>query len=117
MITKEFATEFAKEWIDAWNSHDLERILSHYDREFVMSSPKISAIAQESSGVLKGKERVAAYWSKALSLLSNLEFKHLNTFVGADSVVIFYEGVSGPAAEVFFFNEEGLVTKAAANYS
>jgi len=117
MITKQFATEFAIEWIDSWNSHDLERILSHYHQDFVMSSPKISTIAQESSGVLKGKERVAAYWSKALSLLPDLEFKHINTFVGADSVVIFYEGVSGPAAEVFFFNEEGLVIKAAGNYS
>ena len=26
MLTEEFAAEFAREWIEAWNSHDLERV-------------------------------------------------------------------------------------------
>lgn len=117
MISKEFAIEFAKEWIESWNSHDLQRILSHYHQDFVMSSPKISAIANEASGVLHGKDRVAAYWSKALSLLPDLKFRHISTFTGSDSLVIYYEGVSGLATEVFFFNEQGLVVKAAANYA
>jgi ketosteroid isomerase-like protein len=30
MIENTFAEHFAAEWIDAWNCHDLERILSHY---------------------------------------------------------------------------------------
>jgi ketosteroid isomerase-like protein len=25
---------FAKEWLDAWNAHDLERILALYEQEF-----------------------------------------------------------------------------------
>ncbi|HEX5049396.1 MAG TPA: nuclear transport factor 2 family protein, partial [Gammaproteobacteria bacterium] len=41
MITQDFAQTFAHEWIDAWNSHDLDRILSHYADDFVMSSPRI----------------------------------------------------------------------------
>ena len=31
MITEEQARPFAKDWIEAWNSHDLERVMSHYD--------------------------------------------------------------------------------------
>ena len=34
MIEKNFAEEFARNWITAWNSHDLERILSHYSDQF-----------------------------------------------------------------------------------
>ena len=116
MITKEFAIKFSKDWIDSWNSHDIERILSHYHSDFVMSSPKIAVIANEPSGVLSGKDKVAEYWSKALSLIPKLEFKHINTFVGADSLIIYYVGASGLAAEVFFFNSEGLVVRAAAHY-
>lgn len=116
MITKEFAAEFTKDWIESWNSRDMEKILSHYHQDFVMSSPKIAAIANEASGVLYGKDKVAAYWNKALSLIPALKFKHINTFVGADSIIIYYEGVSGLATEVFFFDSEGLVIKAAANY-
>lgn len=38
-IQPSFAQSFASEWIDAWNAHDLERILSHYDDEVVVISP------------------------------------------------------------------------------
>jgi hypothetical protein len=49
MITRELAERFAHEWIEAWNSHDLERILAHYSDDFVMSSPRIAVIAEECS--------------------------------------------------------------------
>ncbi len=116
MLTKEFAADFANDWIESWNAHDLERILAHYSDDFVMSSPKIAEIAKEPSGVLQGKAAVAAYWQRALELQPQLKFTLIGVFVGADSLIIHYEGVRGPAAEVFFFNSAGLVTKSAANY-
>jgi ketosteroid isomerase-like protein len=30
---------FADDWVDSWNSHDLDRILAHYDSEIVFLSP------------------------------------------------------------------------------
>jgi hypothetical protein len=30
MISQEMAQQIAKEWIEAWNSHDREGILAHY---------------------------------------------------------------------------------------
>jgi SnoaL-like domain len=116
MISREQADHFAQDWIESWNSHDLGRILAHYSDDFTMSSPRIAAVANEPSGVLHGKEAIAAYWSKALSLAPNLRFKLISTYIGADSVALHYEGVRGPAIEVFFFNEAGLVNRAAANY-
>lgn len=116
MISRAQADHFAHEWIKAWNSHDLERILSHYSDDFTMSSPRIAVVANEPSGVLHGKPAIAAYWAKALALAPDLRFKLLATYVGADSVALHYEGVRGPAVEVFFFNDAGLVTRAAAHY-
>ena len=55
MIEKCFAEEFARDWIESWNSHNLDRILSHYSDQFEMSSPKIIQIAGEPSGTLKPK--------------------------------------------------------------
>ena len=40
-LTREFAHQFAEDWIAVWNSHDLEAILSHYTDDFEMSSPLI----------------------------------------------------------------------------
>lgn len=60
MITKEEANHFAREWIEAWNSHDLERVLSHYTDDFEMSSPFIVGFTGEPLGTLRGKESVRA---------------------------------------------------------
>ncbi|MBK8537965.1 MAG: nuclear transport factor 2 family protein [Candidatus Competibacteraceae bacterium] len=62
MISREQADHFAREWIAAWNSHDLGKILLHYSADFTMSSPRIALVAQEPSGVLTGKAAVATYW-------------------------------------------------------
>jgi len=41
MITREYGDNLAKEWIEAWKSHGLDRVLSHYADDFEMSSPVI----------------------------------------------------------------------------
>jgi ketosteroid isomerase-like protein len=117
MLTREFAQNFAKHWVEAWNGRDINTILSHYHDDFVMSSPKIATIAGEPSGVLHGKSAVAAYWTQALTLIPELKFVVMDVFVGADSLVLHYSSVNGPVAEVFFFDEKGLVIKASANYA
>ncbi len=116
MLTRAWAEHFAEEWVAAWNSHDLERILGHYHDAFTMASPRIADIAGEPSGVLRGKAAIGEYWAKALAALPDLHFTLRATFVGADSVAVHYEGARGPAVEVFFFDEAGLVVRAAAHY-
>ncbi len=118
MIDEAFATHFAGDWIDAWNSQDMVRILSHYRDDFVMSSPKIVQIAGEPSGVLRGKSAVAAYWTTALARIPDLHFEMLAVFVGADRLVIHYIGAGGRlAAESFTFDADGLVVESAAHYA
>jgi hypothetical protein len=116
MIDKVFAAHFSADWIDSWNTHDLNRILSHYIDDFEMSSPIIIKVAGEPSGTLKGKEAVASYWAKALQLAPDLHFELVNTLVGVNSITLYYNGVRSPSAEVFHFNQDGKVTKAYAHY-
>ena len=66
MIQQGFAEHFAREWVAAWNSHVLERILEHYEDDFEMSSPIIVTLMGEPSGKLKGKAAVGAYWAEVL---------------------------------------------------
>ncbi|MGZ8984173.1 MAG: nuclear transport factor 2 family protein [Methylotenera sp.] len=117
MINKEFADHFAADWIDSWNKHDLDRILSHYTDDFEMSSPVIIKVAGEPSGTLKGKVAVASYWTKALQLVPNLHFELVTTLIGVNSITLYYRGARGMAAEVFFFNPSHKVTKACAHYA
>jgi ketosteroid isomerase-like protein len=117
MIDHAFAKHFAAEWVAAWNAHDLDRVLSHYAEAFEMSSPYIAQIAGEPSGVLRGKAAVGAYWKQALARMPDLRFELVDTLVGAGSVTLYYRGVRGMAAEVFFFGDDGRVTRAAAHYA
>lgn len=115
-MDKDTAFKFADEWIAAWNAHDLEQILSHYEDDFQMSSTVITQITGEASGVLKGKAAVGDYWAKALKKYPDLHFKLLNVLRGPNSVVLFYEGVMGLSAEVFHFASSGKVARAFAHY-
>jgi ketosteroid isomerase-like protein len=116
MMNEVEAHSFAIEWIEAWNAHDLERVLGHYADHFDMSSPFISPIAGEPSGRLRGKPAIRAYWAKALEMVPDLRFKLIDVRVGVDSIVIHYHGHKGPVAEVLRFGEGGKVVSASAHY-
>jgi len=116
MLDKAFADKFAADWIDAWNGHDLDRILAHYVDDFEMSSPAIVNIAGEPSGTLKGKPAVGSYWARALRLFPDLHFELITTLIGVNSITLYYNGARGLSAEVFHFNEDGKIIRAYAHY-
>src|SRR5204863_7804402 len=84
-----------REWIAAWNSHDLERILALYAEDSEMTSDRIQALGLESSGTLQGKARIRAYWGLALQRLPNLHFELIDIYVSPDSIVVFYQNERG----------------------
>lgn len=117
MLTRQFAESFAREWIESWNAHDLERILSHYSDDFEMTSPMIALVNGGGCGMLKGREAVGAYWARSLQKVPDLHFELREVFVGADSICIAYRAVFGlGAVEWLSFDEAGKVKKAAAQY-
>jgi len=56
-----------------------------------MTSDKIPALGFDASGTLRGKARIRMYWAKALTLLPNLRFELIDTYVSPDSIVVFYQ--------------------------
>jgi hypothetical protein len=108
---------FVQEWLHGWNSHDLDAILAHYRDDMEMSSPYIAQMAGVASGRLKGKAAVRAYWAQALQKIPDLRFEHVATYVGAGSLALQYHGALGKeVVEVFEFDAEGRVARAAAHY-
>jgi len=118
MIDRAFAERFAIEWVESWNSHDLDRILAHYTDDFVMRSPLIVHRMQEPSGTLRGKDAVRPYWSMGLQATPPLKFELERVMVGVDSIAIEYRRAStgSQAVEVLFFNEQLRVVRGVAHY-
>jgi ketosteroid isomerase-like protein len=118
VISIDQAQKFGQEWVNSWNSQDLERILSHYADDFQMTSPFIVTMMNEPTGTLKGKEKVRAYWAQALERLPDLHFDLIEVLASVDSITIYYHAVLGKrAAEVLFFDDNGKVRRAVAHYN
>ena len=112
------AKEFAAEWIAAWNAHDLERILSHYASNVVLTSPVVIKVTGEASGTLRGKDALRSYFQKGLELFPNLEFTLIEAMQGLSSVVLCYRNQRGTQTGEFMeFDTEGKVSRVVANYS
>ncbi|MFI5305101.1 MAG: nuclear transport factor 2 family protein [Nitrospiria bacterium] len=118
MMTEIFALYFAKEWIEAWNSHNLKKILSHYSEKIEFSSPFIITLLGNSSGTIRGKKELKSYFEKGLSAYPDLHFKLIQVLSGVGSLTLYYESVKGMrAAEVMEINEKNKITFVKAHYS
>ena len=108
---------FGREWVAAWNSHDLERVLALYAEDSEMTSDRIPALGFDASGTLRGKERLRAYWGTALEMLPNLHFDLIDTYVSPDSIVVFYQNERGAKiCEYLRLNAEGKIRQGSANH-
>lgn len=117
MNTDADAKEFAREWIAAWNSHNLESILSHYADNVVLMSPIAARILGDASGVVRGKAALQDYFRRGLEAYPNLRFDLLEVMRGLSSVVLCYTNQSGrKTAEFMEIGGDGKVTRVVANY-
>jgi ketosteroid isomerase-like protein len=109
--------EFAREWIAAWNAHDLERVLSHYASDVELSSPLAAERVPGSGGYVRGEAALRLYWEPALAANPDLHFELEAVLTAVDGCTILYRNHRGQlVAESLFWNDAGLVTRAAVAY-
>ena len=105
------------DWISAWNSRDLERVLALYTEDSEMTSDRIPALGLDASGTLRGMDRLRAYWGAALKRLPDLHFELIDLFVSPDSVVVLYQNERGKKiCEYLRFDVEGKIRQGSANH-
>jgi ketosteroid isomerase-like protein len=112
-----YLAAFGREWIETWNSHDLDRILALYADDSEMTTDKIVALNLAASGTLRGKDMLRVYWSKGLQLLPNLHFTLIDTYVSPDSIVVFYQNERGARiCEYLRLDDAGKIRQGSANH-
>lgn len=118
MLTETEARNFALEWVQAWNAHDLDAILSHYAPDVVLTSPVAVEILKDPAGTVTGKEELRRYFQRGLEVYSNLRFELLDVLRGHSSVVLYYVNQKGTkTAEYMELDANRKVVRVAANYS
>lgn len=117
MLTEATAKKFAADWIKSWNDHDLDSIMSHYSEDVEYFSPFLTRLTGNSSGTVTGKAAVKEYVAKGLPAYPDLHFVLGKVYWGQRSVVLQYQSVNNlAAAEVFEFNDAGLVCRVQCHY-
>jgi hypothetical protein len=108
--------DFASEWKEAFNSHDLERFLAFYSEDVIFKSPRVRTMSEVESGVLRGKAALRNYWRRLLELRPNLECSVGHVFAGVDSVALEYRFPSRlHGIEFMTIDSDGLVAFAVGN--
>jgi ketosteroid isomerase-like protein len=118
MLTQQQAQDFAQDWIQTWNSHDLDRILAHYDENVVLISPIAAKLLNDPQGTVNGKLALQAYFKKGLEAYPNLTFELIDVMWGLSSVVLYYVNQNGTKSGEFMeLTSTGTISKVIANYN
>jgi len=65
--------QFASDWIDAWNRHDVDAVIEPFASDAVFVSPRAQSVT--GSATVSGRADLYAYWKKALLAVPDLRFR------------------------------------------
>lgn len=118
MLTPAQAGAFAESWYRAWNSHDLDAIMAHYNAQIRHSSPFIRRYNATDDLALAGIDAVRDYFGRALERNPTLRFEPMHCAVGLESVALVYRRMSGDlAVEIFFLDDQGKIARSVSHYA
>lgn len=117
-MTAEDAQSFANDWVAAWNAHDLEAILGHYEDDVELISPAAAHLLGKSDGRVAGKAALRAYFERGLAAYPELRFELEDVLCGIHSVVLYYINQKGThTGEFMELSTAGKVARVVAHYS
>ena len=117
-MTKDDAWDLANHWVETWNSHDLDSIMTHYEDAIELTSPVAARLLGIADGKVVGKANLRAYFQRGLEAYPELHFHLENVLWGLNSVVLYYTNQRGThTAEFMEISAGGKVARVVANYS
>jgi hypothetical protein len=117
-MTREEAWKLAEQWIAAWNAHDLDSIMAHYEDAIELTSPVAANLLGTPDGKVLGKSNLRAYFQRGLEAYPELHFRLEDVLWGVNSVVFYYKNQKGiRTAEFLELSAIGKVARVVANYS
>ena len=117
-MTKDEAWELANHWVAAWNSHDLDAIMAHYEDAIELTSPVAARLLGTSDGKVVGKANLRAYFQRGLEAFPELNFRLEDVLWGINSVVLYYTNQKGTRTGEFMeLSAAGKVARVVANYN
>jgi hypothetical protein len=116
-LTRDEAWNLANLWVAAWNAHDLDLIMTHYEDAIELTSPIAAQLLGTTDGKVVGKANLKAYFQRGLEAYPELHFYLADVLWGVNSAVLYYTNQNGMrAAEFMELSAVGKVVRVVANY-
>ena len=117
-MTRDEAWKLANHWVAAWNRHDLDLIMTHYEDAIELISPVAAQLLGTSDGKVVGKANLRAYFQRGLEAYPELHFRLEDVLWGVNSVLLYYTNQKGQRMGEFMeLSAIGKVDRVVANYS
>ena len=117
-MTKRDAWTLANYWVAAWNAHDLDQIMAHYDEAVELTSPVAARLLGTPDGKVVGKANLRAYFQRGLEAYPKLHFRLEDVLWGVNSVVLYYTNQKGTRTGEFMeLSATGKIARVVANYN
>ncbi|MBZ5594789.1 MAG: nuclear transport factor 2 family protein [Acidobacteriia bacterium] len=117
-MTRDEAWNLANHWVAAWNAHDLNLIMTHYEDAIELTSPVAAQLLGASGGKVVGKANLRAYFQRGLEVYTELRFHLEDVLWGMNSVVLYYTNQKGTRTGEFMeLSANGKVARVVAHYN
>jgi len=117
-MTRDEAWDLANHWVAAWNSHDLDAIMSHYEDAVELTSPAAAQLLGAADGKVRGRANLRAYFQRGLTAYPELHFHLVDVLWGLNSLVLYYTNQKGTrTAEFMELSANRKVLRVVANYN
>ena len=117
-MTRDEAWSLANHWVAAWNAHDLDLIMTHYEDAIELISPVAARLLGTHDGKVAGKPNLKAYFQRGLEAYPELHFRLEDVLWGINSIVLYYTNQKGTrTAEFMELSASGKVLRVVANYN
>lgn len=109
--------DIISDWLDAWNCHDLDRIMQHYADDIEFTAPTVVTRWAKTDGKLKGKEELRKHFSKGLELAPKIHFTLEEILFAPNGYAVLYHRENGNRVlDAVELDDSGLATRVTAYY-
>jgi ketosteroid isomerase-like protein len=81
----------ATKWFEAFNEHDLEKLLALYNDNAQHFSPKLKLRLPETNGLIKGKQALRDWWKDSFDRLPSLRYEVIKLTADEEQVFMEYK--------------------------
>jgi hypothetical protein len=116
-VTRDEALKLADLWVAAWNAHDLDLIMMHYEDAVELTSPVAAQLLGTPDGKVVGQASLRAYFQRGLETYPELHFRLAAVLCGVNSLVLYYTNQKGTrTAEFMELSAMEKIARVVANY-